>query len=47
MRSGLPFLIWVAVLSAYGASEATGQGFSGWSSPASLGPTVNTSAVDG
>ena len=44
MRS---FLILVAVLSVYGASEAAGQGFSNWSTPVSLGPTINSSSVDG
>lgn len=46
-RSWLPPLLSVIVLSVHGAPEATGQGFSNWSTPVSLGPTINSSTFDG
>jgi hypothetical protein len=46
-RSWLPPLLSVIILSVHGAPEAAGQGFSNWSSPVNLGPTINSSAVDG
>jgi uncharacterized membrane protein len=46
-RSWVPLLLSVVVLSVHGAPEAAGQGFSNWTSPVNLGPTINSSAVDG
>jgi hypothetical protein len=46
-RSWVPFLLSVIVSSIHGAPEATGQGFSNWSTPANLGPTINSSGFDG
>jgi hypothetical protein len=46
-RSWLPLLLSVISLSAYGAPEARGQGFSNWSAPVGLGPTINSATFDG
>jgi hypothetical protein len=46
-RSWVPLLLSVIVSSVYGAPEVAGQRFSDWSTPANLGPTVNSSAFDG
>jgi hypothetical protein len=46
-RRWMQLLLSVMVLSNYGTSEASGQGFSNWSTPVSLGPTINSSTFDG
>jgi hypothetical protein len=46
-RSWVPLLLSVGVLSVHGAPKAAGQGFSNWSTPVSLGPTINSSGFDG
>jgi hypothetical protein len=46
-RSWVPLLLSVIVAPVYGAPEATGQGFSSWSTPANFGPTINSSGFDG
>jgi hypothetical protein len=46
-RSWLPPLLSVIILSAHGAPEVTGQGFSNWSAPVNVGPTINSSSFDG
>jgi hypothetical protein len=45
-RSWVPLLISVIVLAVHGM-PATGQGFSNWSAPVNLGPTINSSSFDG
>jgi hypothetical protein len=46
-RSWVPLLLSVITLAVHGAPEATGQGFSNWSTPVNLGPTINSSAFEG
>jgi hypothetical protein len=47
IRSSLPVLLSAIILSVHGAPEATGQGFSNWSTPVNLGPTINSATFDG
>jgi hypothetical protein len=44
--SWLPLFVSIVTLSVHGL-PATGQGFSNWSAPVNLGPTINSSGFDG
>jgi predicted membrane protein len=46
-RSWLPVVLSGIILSVHGTPEAKGQGFSNWTAPVNLGPTINSATFDG